>query len=194
MARPKRPSDSQEKRAEYRQRYKIRHHDIKKARDKAYRLKNLDKIRDYQSDWYIRWKSSNPDKYRQLMKEQAIKHRPKRIEYGRKYRKERPEKVWAERIKREHGLTAEQYYHMLEEQHGVCYICLLSETRTMHGKVVRLVIDHNHQTGQVRRLLCHACNVSVGLLQENPDRMRRMAQYIEQFNPQRILEREGGPQ
>lgn len=42
-----------------------------------------------------------------------------------------------------------------------------------------LHIDHCHTTGVVRGVLCHACNTSLGLLNENPERLRALADYIE---------------
>jgi hypothetical protein len=78
-----------------------------------------------------------------------------------------------------YGLTLEEYNILHESQAGLCAVCHKPETRHRHGKVLPLVVDHCHVTNQFRGLLCHACNVSLGLLSENPDRMRALARYIE---------------
>lgn len=56
-----------------------------------------------------------------------------------------------------YGITPEQYDAMFEAQGGVCYIC-----KRPPKKERRLAVDHNHQTGKVRKLLCTRCNAFVG--------------------------------
>ena len=66
-------------------------------------------------------------------------------------------------LKYNYGLTTEQYEKMLEEQNGVCAICKLPETWTHKktGKVSLLSVDHDHETGKIRGLLCRDCNQSI---------------------------------
>jgi len=42
-----------------------------------------------------------------------------------------------------------------------------------------LVVDHDHSTGRVRKLLCNACNLAIGMVQEDPARLRALAAYLE---------------
>jgi hypothetical protein len=44
---------------------------------------------------------------------------------------------------------------------------------------VRLVVDHNHETGKIRGLLCHHCNLAVGWIRDDPDRALRAAEYLQ---------------
>jgi len=62
----------------------------------------------------------------------------------------------AEHLKRKYGITLEQYDQMLEAQGGGCAICARAP-----GKQV-LAVDHCHETGRVRALLCSGCNRSIG--------------------------------
>jgi hypothetical protein len=76
-------------------------------------------------------------------------------------------------LKAKYGVTPEWYDTKLAEQNGTCAACLgVNE----NGK--RLAVDHNHDTGAVRGLLCESCNLALGLLKEDAERMRRMADYI----------------
>jgi len=59
-------------------------------------------------------------------------------------------------------MTIEDYDTMLEKQNNVCAICY---KMNKNGK--RFIIDHCHQTGRVRGLICHNCNVGIGLLGED---------------------------
>ena len=74
------------------------------------------------------------------------------------------EKHKVERLKRQYGLSLEDYDRMLEQQGGVCAIChkpvVLVDPRS--GAVKRLSVDHDHETGKVRGLLCHKCNALLG--------------------------------
>ena len=69
-----------------------------------------------------------------------------------------------------YGLTEADYEDMVEEQDGVCLICSCTEDR--------LVVDHDHETGKVRGLLCRACNRGIGLLQDNPMILQKAADYL----------------
>lgn len=72
-------------------------------------------------------------------------------------------------------IDAKQYSEMLEKQKGLCAICHRPET----GKA--LAVDHCHHTGIVRGLLCQNCNTALGKFQDNADRLRKAALYLEGF-------------
>jgi Recombination endonuclease VII len=67
-----------------------------------------------------------------------------------------------------YGMTPEDYQAMVKKQKGLCPICL-------HKR--RLHVDHDHETGVVRGLLCSGCNSAVGLL-DQPRRLRRAMKYL----------------
>lgn len=81
-----------------------------------------------------------------------------------------PEKVRASRMKSRYGITPERYDEMYLEQGGLCAIC-----RARPAKHV----DHDHETEQVRDLLCGQCNQALGLMQENTGFLRAAAEYLE---------------
>lgn len=85
-------------------------------------------------------------------------------------------------LKTLYGITLEQWEQMFDEQKGLCAICLLPETRTLKGKSYLLTLGHNHETGKLRKLLCHKCNAGIGFLGESPDRLRAAARYLEENN------------
>jgi hypothetical protein len=79
-----------------------------------------------------------------------------------------------------YGLTPEQYQDMLAAQGGVCAICGLDEPNA-HGRTgtqFRLSVDHCHDTGRVRGLLCQKCNRAIGLLGDNVDLLRKAIAYL----------------
>ena len=87
---------------------------------------------------------------------------------------------WA--LKRQYGITLEEYDDMLKKQQGLCYLCGLPETASKATKdgVKNLAVDHCHKTGKVRKLLCTKCNTAIGLLNDDIGLVKRLAQYLEE--------------
>lgn len=73
-------------------------------------------------------------------------------------------------LKRRYGITAEESDAMLEAQGGLCGIC-----RTAPAAHV----DHDHDTGEVRELLCFNCNGGLGQFKDDPEVLRAAADYVE---------------
>lgn len=82
-----------------------------------------------------------------------------------------PERVRSVDLKAKYGITIEQYHEMRERQEGHCAICGVEAGE-------KLVVDHNHQTGQVRGLLCHLCNAMIGCARESLDILAAAAAYL----------------
>lgn len=72
---------------------------------------------------------------------------------------------------------------MLEAQNGVCAIChnpeTMSTNRKNDGKVNNLAVDHDHETGQVRGLLCFKCNTTLAHVEKNKDLISKIVHYLE---------------
>ena len=93
--------------------------------------------------------------------------------YGMQNRDKLAAKQWVRAIKRNYGLTPEDWENMLSEQGGVCAICgEVQENRSLY-------VDHDHETGKVRGLLCRKCNLFLGLAQDDPNILRSAANYLE---------------
>lgn len=76
------------------------------------------------------------------------------------------------------GITQAEYDGMLAAQGGRCAACGNVETAMgNHGDVKALAVDHDHQTGAVRGLLCQGCNITLGVLGDDPDRLVALAAY-----------------
>lgn len=75
-------------------------------------------------------------------------------------------------LRRKYGLTPEQYQEMLDSQNGVCAICETPPTDK------RLAVDHDHDTGAIRGLLCKNCNVKLATV-ENEAFMTAAKLYLE---------------
>ena len=92
-------------------------------------------------------------------------------EYGKKVYT--PEYRANKNLKHKFGITLEDYDAMLELQGGKCGICSSEEPK---GK--RFSVDHNHNTGEVRGLLCNPCNTAIGLLKDSPAVLDAAKEYL----------------
>jgi hypothetical protein len=74
-----------------------------------------------------------------------------------------------------YGITHEQYEEMLEKQDHRCAICSIEEK---YAENSRLCVDHNHETNELRGLLCKKCNQGIGLFQDNADFCDSAGRYL----------------
>lgn len=143
-----------------------------RAQKKAHYAANSEKVRARVKAW----QTANPEKYQASQKAQRAR-KAANPEKQRAYRKiwfmTHPERQRAKTLKR-HGITPETYQVMLAAQDGVCAICQKSEKVKQH-----LAVDHDHETGAVRGLLCRDCNTSLGKFGDSPELLRRAAAYLE---------------
>ena len=84
-------------------------------------------------------------------------------------------------LKHNYGLSLEAYEKMLTNQNGLCAICKRPETATVNGKIYHLAVDHNHETGKNRGLLCAACNIGIGKLKDDILIMESAIQYLQKW-------------
>ena len=75
-----------------------------------------------------------------------------------------------------YGLEADQFQSLWDAQHGRCAIC---KGALFVDKRKSFNIDHCHNTGRVRGLLCNKCNTGLGLLGDDPERLRDAIVYLE---------------
>jgi hypothetical protein len=78
--------------------------------------------------------------------------------------------------KSKYGVSLEQWQAMFDKQGGRCAGCMI-----LFGKERRNIpcIDHNHETGVFRGLLCHSCNRSLGLLKESITTLQTLILYLQ---------------
>lgn len=73
------------------------------------------------------------------------------------------------------GMTRQDYNRLFQIQGGTCAICKIHQMQVNKN----LRVDHCHETNKIRGLLCHNCNVSLGLLRESIPTLKAMIEYLE---------------
>ena len=127
-----------------------------------------------------RRRAANPEHYKAKDAEFRERNRDLRRQQGKQYYAVHRDVIalYAQRHRlKKYGLSLEEYARMAESQEGRCAAC--GNVPDVMTYKRNLFVDHCHETGKVRGLLCHSCNVASGLLKESPTRVRGLLEYLE---------------
>lgn len=81
------------------------------------------------------------------------------------------------RLNKKYGITTEMYNQLLNEHNYCCAICRIPEKDLKK----KLAVDHNHETGEVRGLLCDKCNRGIGMLGDSERICNKAAGYLSNY-------------
>ncbi len=109
-------------------------------------------------------------RWRQLDEAWKIQRRKKYADEGREDRRNR-------NLQRNYQITVHDYDIMVAEQDNKCALC----GGLPGGSAGRFHVDHDHNTGKIRALLCHTCNVGLGSFQDSPELLEQAAEYLRRF-------------
>jgi len=85
-------------------------------------------------------------------------------------------------LKKNYGITIDDYYDKLKEQKGCCAICGRNgNTLAKRSKPRNLSVDHDHNTGEIRGLLCNSCNRAIGFLNDSIDTLKNAIKYLDKY-------------
>lgn len=105
-----------------------------------------------------------------------IKHRAKVLAKVKEYRLANPLKIRERYLKVRYNLTIDGWEQLFAFQEKACKICKSQEPS---GKGWH--VDHDHQTGKIRGILCHHCNTALGLLKDSSEIAEKVVQYLKGF-------------
>lgn len=105
------------------------------------------------------WKEANPDKWKAITRQSSVRRKDANRDYT---------------LRRKYGISMADFDALLLEQGGVCAICGGGPT----ARYQQLDVDHDHETGQVRGLLCGSCNRGMGLMGDSVNALISAATYL----------------
>lgn len=113
------------------------------------------------------------------MKAYMARNREHKNAYNRVYYKKRrmedPLYSRKQDLRSAFGISLEDYNTIWESQLGACAICRRAKTESDRT----FDVDHSHETGAVRGILCRDCNLGLGRFKDNPELLREAVKYLE---------------
>jgi hypothetical protein len=106
-----------------------------------------------------KWRAANPDKVKGYTRKHYLKSKNRYL-------------------LKTYGISLDEYNQMFAEQEGCCAVCGKHQSEFKKA----LAVDHNHETEAVRGLLCYRCNSALGMLDENPEIISNLLDYVEKHN------------
>lgn len=123
-----------------------------------------------------RWQKKNRDKVAAYAKKWREKNKGHAAAYTKRWQQDNAARVDASvrksSLKRNFGITPEDYAAKLQAQGGVCAICAKPPVDR------RLAVDHCHTTGTIRGLLCVLCNTALGKFKDDPRLLQSAINYL----------------
>jgi hypothetical protein len=101
-------------------------------------------------------------------------------------RLQRADKARAKRYSTKYDLSLDQYFEMVLRQGNRCGVC----RRPQENFERDFFVDHDHQTGAVRGLLCPGCNAGLGLLGDSADGVMNALEYLRQYQQPVVIDPE----
>jgi hypothetical protein len=137
----------------------------KRALKRAWDERNKERVAAYQKDW----KAANKDHVAAYAKNYMTEYQAKsEVQFTN----------WVRALHRNYQLTPEGFNQLWDMQDGKCAICeslMQPRGRTKDAACV----DHNHETNEIRGLLCRGCNHGIGNLKDSPRVLMNAAKYLE---------------
>jgi hypothetical protein len=130
-------------------------------------------------EWSKQHGAASRAKNPELHRERVRRSRAKALENDPEYYKKID-------LKRMYNVTLEWYKDTLEKQNYCCAICKKHESQNTVrcGKTLMLSVDHCHDTGEVRGLLCNSCNRAIGMLGHSVSTLEEAIGYLTRYKEQ----------
>jgi hypothetical protein len=108
--------------------------------------------------------------------EKKISMKAAQERYNARYPERRAEQQRKAHMKANYGLTLDTLEALIAHRHGTCDICGDAPAPDSMGRTLH--VDHDHNTGKVRGMLCRECNFGLGKFQDDIMRLRGATQYL----------------
>jgi nitrate/TMAO reductase-like tetraheme cytochrome c subunit len=99
---------------------------------------------------------------------------------NKRWRMRNKNKMYGQRrkdfLKFRYNLTEVEYNEMLKKQNFACAICESTESQTKMSE--HFFVDHDHETGEIRGLLCQSCNSGLGYFKDSIDSLKMAVSYL----------------
>lgn len=137
---------------------------------RRWRANNLERAREISRNS----RNRNPEKARERARLWHVNNRERHLAYMARRRKENSRAVLSSKLKAAFGISLEQYEAIASKQNHCCAICGTPQVELRR----KMAVDHDHETGKVRGLLCNNCNVGLGNFRDSEQLLVKAQKYI----------------
>lgn len=120
-------------------------------------------------------------KYKTLEEAQKARKEKTKV-YRHKHYEKQKDCILNCHLKRKFGISLAERDVLIIKQRNLCAICGKPEIRQYKGRISALAVDHNHQTGKVRELLCFNCNRLIGFAKDSIQILQTTIQYLQKHS------------
>jgi recombination endonuclease VII len=165
---------SKEEKKAYHQEYYQKHkEEMKSKANENYHANREDRLKQ-QKERY----QKNRERYNARNRKYYKEHREEARQTAKAYIASHKKEIREHRLKRDYGISSEDYEQMLFEQKGLCAICNLPSDKPLY-------IDHDHKTKKVRQLLCSKCNLALGYVNDCINILQSMIKYLKKHKQEK---------
>jgi hypothetical protein len=136
------------------------------------------KTREEKNAYARQWKQENRDHVLELQRSyyhnETEEQRKHRKEYDKEHHSKRRDKYNAHHREWRYGISPDEYNRLFESQNGRCAICGKPQSELKKA----LHVDHNHDSGEIRGLLCFTCNAGIGFFHDDIEVLRAAVLYL----------------
>ncbi len=132
----------------------------------------------------IDWDKNNKEKRKEIKRRWREKNRDELKKYSKEHYESNKDYYRDWHLKKHYNISLQDYEKMVEIQNSCCAICKCT--------CKNLVIDHCHNTGLIRELLCNNCNTGIGLLKNDTEIFLNAIHYIKKYGDLLNGEKEEG--
>lgn len=132
------------------------------------------RCRDCERQRSARYQHENREAVRETARRWYRANKKKHAERTARVYRRNPEASFDRHLRRKYGITLNDYNAILAAQGGGCALC----GKKQSTEKLRLAVDHDHETGNVRGILCHHCNRAIGALGDSVDGIQRALDYL----------------
>jgi hypothetical protein len=149
--------------------WRIANPDKAQGAQQKYRDANREKMRERS----IEQRAINPEPFRERCRRYNAANKEKIADRKREKNEANPTISRNNRLRQRYGLTLQDWDALFLNQGNRCAICDAEEPGTKGWHT-----DHNHDTGGVRGILCHTCNIGLGAFKDNHEALIAAADYL----------------
>lgn len=177
---------------EYNKKYRLEHKEELKIKQREYNKKYYqkhkddpiykEKMRERSNKWHQEHQELEKERKKKDYLRNKEKYRIKNKNWRKNLKNKEKQKIYNKKshLKIRFGLSVEEYDTMIKKQNNKCASCGITFNENNNSE--RPCIDHDHKIGKIREILCNNCNLTLGIMSDDAEKLINLVKYLEKHN------------